>query len=528
MHDTNQIGSGPRAGRREWVGLAVLALPTLLVALDIGALFLALPHLTAELGASSVQQLWIMDIYGFMIAGFLVTMGTLGDRIGRRRLLLLGATAFGIASVLAAFSTSAGMLIATRALLGVAGATLMPSTLALISNMFRDARQRGAAIAAWAGCLFAGSALGPVVGGLLLERFWWGSVFLLAVPVMVALLLVAPALLPEYRDAGAGRLELTSVALSLAAILPVVYGIKQLAAGDADTPTVAIGAILTGVAIGVLFVRRQLRLTSPLLDLGLFANRSFSAALAAMLLAAAAMAGTTLLVSQYLQTVLGLSPARAGLWLAPTGLAIAAGSLLAPAIARRLRPAGAVAAGLVLGAVGFLLIAWVGSAGGLVVVAAANALVAFGGGPLFALGTGLVVGSVPPERSGSAASLSETSNEFGSTLGLAVLGSVGAAVYRSQMADAIPAGVPAEAARTAHDTLAGATATARQLPAEAATELLHSARQAFTTGLNTAAVIGAIVFVALAVLAVTVLRHAGSTSGEAHQDNADPAAQPAG
>jgi MFS transporter, DHA2 family, multidrug resistance protein len=347
---------------------------------------------------------------------------------------------------------------------------------------------------------------------------------------MVALLLVAPALLPEYRDAGAGRLELTSVALSLAAILPVVYGIKQLAAGDADTPTVAIGAILTGVAIGVLFVRRQLRLTSPLLDLGLFANRSFSAALAAMLLAAAAMAGTTLLVSQYLQTVLGLSPARAGLWLAPTGLAIAAGSLLAPAIARRLRPAGAVAAGLVLGAVGFLLIAWVGSAGGLVVVAAANALVAFGGGPLFALGTGLVVGSVPPERSGSAASLSETSNEFGSTLGLAVLGSVGAAVYRSQMADAIPAGVPAEAARTAHDTLAGATATAtaRQLPAEAATELLHSARQAFTTGLNTAAVIGAIVFVALAVLAVTVLRHAGSTSGEAHQDNADPAAQPAG
>lgn len=171
-----------RAGRREWTGLAVLALPTLLIALDIGALFLALPHLSADLDASGTQQLWITDSYGFMLAGFLITMGTLGDRIGRRKLLLIGAAAFGVASVLAAYSTSAEMLIATRALLGVAGATLGPSTLALISTMFRDERQRGVAISLWATCQFGGAALGPVIGGVMLEHFWWGSVFLLGCP----------------------------------------------------------------------------------------------------------------------------------------------------------------------------------------------------------------------------------------------------------------------------------------------------------------------------------------------------------
>ncbi len=215
------------AGRREWIGLAVLALPTLLASLDMSVLFLALPHLSADLGANSSQQLWILDIYGFMLAGFLVTMGTLGDRIGRRRLLMFGATAFGLASIVAAWSTSAEMLILARAALGIAGATLMPSTLALIRNMFHDARQRGVAIAVWMSCFMVGTAIGPLIGGVMLSMFWWGSVFLLAVPVMVILLVAAPTLLPEYRDAAAGRVDLTSVVLSLAAILPVIYGLKE-------------------------------------------------------------------------------------------------------------------------------------------------------------------------------------------------------------------------------------------------------------------------------------------------------------
>src|SRR5919107_2490362 len=217
-----------RATRREWLGLAVLACPTLLLALDVSVLYLALPRLSADLHADATQQLWILDIYSFMLAGFLVTMGTLGDRIGRRRLLLIGAAAFGAASVLAAFSRSAEMLIATRAVLGIAGATLAPSTLSLIRNMFLDPDQRTFAIGVWATSFSAGAAIGPLAGGFLLEYFWWGSVFLLAVPVMALLLMVGPMLLPEFRDPEAGRLDLFSAALSLAAVLAVIYGLKQV------------------------------------------------------------------------------------------------------------------------------------------------------------------------------------------------------------------------------------------------------------------------------------------------------------
>lgn len=215
-----------------------------------------------------------MDVYGFMIAGFLVTMGTLGDRIGRRRLLMIGAAAFGTASVLAAFSTSAAMLIATRALLGVAGATLMPSTLGLIRTMFTDPRHRGTAIAVWMSCFMGGMTVGPLVGGVLLETFWWGAAFLLGVPVMVLLLVLGPVLLPESRDASAGRLDLVSVGVSLGAVLPLVYGLKDLA-GHGPGP-VALAAVALGLAVAVVFARRQLRLDDPLLDLRLFRHRALA------------------------------------------------------------------------------------------------------------------------------------------------------------------------------------------------------------------------------------------------------------
>ncbi|HEY3472876.1 MAG TPA: MFS transporter, partial [Amycolatopsis sp.] len=219
------------AGRREWLGLAVLVLPTLLVAMDMTSLFLALPQLSAELGASATEQLWITDSYGFVVAGFVITMGTLGDRIGRRRLLLAGGGAFGALSLVAAFSTSPEMLIVVRAALGVAGATLMPSTLALITNMFRDGRQRGKAISIWATCQFAGGAAGPVFAGFLLQHFAWGSVFLVAVPAVAVLLAAGPFLLPEFRAPASGRLDLPGVALSLAAVLLIVFGLKQLSVG---------------------------------------------------------------------------------------------------------------------------------------------------------------------------------------------------------------------------------------------------------------------------------------------------------
>jgi DHA2 family multidrug resistance protein-like MFS transporter len=515
MQQQETTAAPPRAGRREWIGLAVLALPALLVALDIGVLFLALPHLSAELEASGTEQLWITDTYGFLLAGLLVTMGSLGDRIGRRRLLLIGAAAFGGASALAAYSTTPEMLIVARGLLGVAGATLGPSTLALISNMFHDGRQRGLAISVWAACQFGGGALGPVVGGLMLSHFWWGSVFLLGIPVMVLLLMVGPLLLPEYRAPGAGRIDLVSVALSFLAILPIVYAIKEFAAGDNDSPVVATAAIAIGLLMGSLFLLRQRRLDHPLVDLRLFSTPSFAVMLAAMALGSSALAGVSLLTSQYVQSVVQMSPAAAGAWQAPTGLGIAAGVLLAPTLIAVFIPTTVITLGLGLSAVGLLALTQLGTSGGLAMVVVCIAVVALGLGPLFALGTGLVVSSVPPEKAGSAASLSETSNVLGSTLGLAVLGAIGAAIYRDRLGDSAPAGVPAEVVDAARETIGRAAAAAGQLPPRQGADLLDAARNAFTSGLNVAAAVGAAVMIGIAVAIKIALRPNATTANVA-------------
>ncbi|WP_031170235.1 MFS transporter [Streptosporangium roseum] len=474
---------------RAWLGLAVLVLPTLLVAMDTTALLLALPQLSADLGATNVQQLWISDSYGFMVAGLVITAGTLGDRIGRRRLLLIGGAAFAVLSIVAAFAVSPLMLIVVRALLGVAGATLVPSTLALITNMFRDERQRGQAIAIWATCQFTGGALGPVLAGSLLQYFWWGSVFLVAVPAMALLLLAGPVLLPEFRGDQAGRLDLASVGLSLVAVLSMVYGVKQLTVES--VPVGPVVALVVGVAIGFLFVRRQLRLETPLLDLRLLRNRPFTAVLVALAFAGIAMAGTGLLVTQYLQSVLGFSPVASAVLFAPMGLGVAVGTMAAPALARRMKQTTAIAGGLAGSALGSLLLVGVDGARALPLVMVGIAVLALGTGPLFALGTGLVVGSVPPERAGSAASMSETGNYLGGSLGFTLLGVVAAVIYRSRMDGT-------------SDSLAGAVAASRHLPAGQAAELLHTAREAFTAGLHVTGVVAAVIFAGLALLILTM------------------------
>ena len=365
-----------RAGRREWVALAVLALPTLLVSIDVYVLLLALPNLTAHLGASSTEQLWITDIYGFMVAGFLITMGRLGDRVGRKKLLLIGAAAFGAASVGAAYSTSPAMLIAARAALGVAGAILAPSTMSLIRTLFRDARQMGLAIGIWGLCFSAGAVIGPVAGGAMLSHFWWGSVFLLGVPAMVLLLVVGPMLLPEYRDPDAGKLDLTSVALSLAAILPAIYGLTELAKNGWRTLPVA--AIVIGLAFGVVFVRRQQRLEDPLLDLRLFASRSFSTALGGMMFGTLLMGAIMLFITQDLQLVEGLSPFDAGLWMLPAVVANALSFIVSPILARRFRPAYLIGAGLAISVSGLTGLTQADTTSGPTTVAAGFALIFLG------------------------------------------------------------------------------------------------------------------------------------------------------
>ncbi|MCK0471177.1 MFS transporter [Halalkalibacter sp. APA_J-10(15)] len=502
-----------RAGKREWIGLAVLALPTLLLSLDLSVLFLAAPHLAADLQPTAAQLLWIMDIYGFMIAGFLITMGTLGDRIGRRKLLLIGAGVFSIASVAAAYSINPEMLIVTRALLGIAGATLMPSTLALISNMFRNPQQRAVAVSVWMTCFLSGVAIGPVVGGVLLEYFWWGSVFLLGVPVMLLLLVTGPILLPEYRDPKAGRLDLASVALSLVAILPIIYGIKELAKDGLEILPVL--SMVAGLVFSVLFGLRQRRLTNPLLDLRLFAYRSFSIALGTMLFVLITVGGNTMFFAQYLQMVEGLSSWLAGLWMVPSAAAMIIGSLLSPLIARRIPPGYIVGLGLMISAGGFLLLTQVDQTSGVSLLIIGFVIAFFGVSPTMVLGTDLVIGSVPPKKAGSASAISQTCMEFGMALGIAVLGSVGTAVYRNQMSDSIPTGVPVEAAEAIRDNLGSAIAVAEQLPSGLSMELLETAREAFTIGFNTSVSISAVIGIVAALFAVVLLRHV-RPSGEAH------------
>ena len=494
----------PRAGRREWIGLAVIALPCLLYSMDLTVLNLAVPLISADLKPSSSQLLWIVDIYGFLVAGSLITMGTLGDRIGRRRLLLIGAAAFGAASVLAAFSTSAEMLIASRALLGIAGATLAPSTLSLIRSMFLDPGQRTFAIGVWATSYSVGAAIGPLLVGILLEYFWWGSVFLLAVPIMVLLLVVGPVLLPEFRDPEAGRLDLLSAAQSLAAVLLVIYGLKKFAENGLGWPPAV--SMLAGLGIGVLFVHRQRRLTDPLIDLRLFRVPAFSASLGAYTLGTLVAFGIYIFIAQYLQLVLGLSPFQAGLATVPSMGAFIVGSMVVPAIARLVRPAYLMAGGMVIAAVGFGVLTQVDRTSGLTVLITGSIIYSLGISPVVILATDLIVGSAPVERAGAASAISETSSELGGALGIAIFGSIGTAVYRRAMWAAVPGSVPPEAMEAARSTLGGAVAVAAQLPNGLGAELLGTAREAFTQAFRLTAALSAAVALITALLATALLR----------------------
>jgi MFS transporter, DHA2 family, multidrug resistance protein len=507
------------AGRREWVGLGVLAIACLVYVMDLTVLHLAVPKLSADLQPTSAELLWIIDIYGFVVAGSLITMGTLGDRIGRRRLLMIGAAAFGLVSLLAAFSTSPGILIASRALMGVAGATLAPSTLSLIFNMFQDPKQRSIAIGWWIASFSAGSAIGPLAGGVMLERFWWGSVFLLALPVMGLLLVLGPKVLPEYRDPDAGRIDLRSAAMSLAAVLAVIFGLKEIAQDGVDWPAVL--SIITGIALGALFARRQGKLEDPLIDLRLFRIRALSASLVAYFLSIFVVVGYFLFVAQYLQLVLGLSPLEAGLWSLPSAAGFTIGSTVGPRILSRFRPARVMAGGLLLSAAGMAILMGATASSGLAIVVVASLIISLGLAPVVTLATELIVGSAPPEKAGAASGISETGGELGGALGLAILGSIGTAVYRGELGRLLPAGLPAEAAAVARDTLGGAVGVAAQLPDNLGTELLDIARQAFTDGLRLTAAISAVLSIAVAIVALILLKDVPSQAETLGNDKAD-------
>lgn len=491
-----------RAGKREWWGLALLAVPALFINYDLTALYLALPEIASSLRADSVQQLWIVDIYAFMVAGLMMTMGSLGDRIGRRNLLLVGSAIFGVASLAAALSTSVEMLIASRVLLGIGAATYAPCSLALLRNMFLDAKQRSTAVGVWMACFMGGSILGPVIGGAILSAFWWGAVFLPAVPVMAAVLLLGRALIPEYRSAEAGRLDAPSTVLSLVGILVLIWGLKGILVGGAGASAVV--ALVVGVLVLAVFARRQLRIADPLVDMSLFGDRIYRGAFLLSFLGGGLIGGALLLVNIYLQTVSGLDPLTAGLLIAPTGLAMLVGIGIGQGLSQKFRPASVIGGGLLVSAVGFLLITQVTAEGSTMYLLLAWAL-AFGGlGPATAIGYDMILASAPPEKAGSASGTVEAAGQLGTALGIAVVGSVATLIYQARIV--VPAGLDEQAGAGVRDSITRASSELDAGQGEVAAEAIAQAREAFAGALNGVALLTAIAFVLMGAFAAVTLR----------------------
>ncbi|MCT9081053.1 MFS transporter [Streptomyces fulvoviolaceus] len=482
---------GARAGRREWTALAVLMLPLLLVSMDVSVLYFAIPAISADLEPSGTQQLWIFDIYAFVLAGLLMTMGSLGDRIGRRRLLLIGATAFGAASLVAAYANSAETLIVARAVLGIGGATLMPSTMALIRTMFTDPGERAKAIGLWSGVMTAGVALGSVMSGVLVEYFWWGSVFLVNLPAMALLLVLGPILLPESKDPSPGRFDWLSVPLSMAAVLPVIYGLKEIT--NEGWNVLYVISITVGLLFATLFVHRQRTAASPMISPALFRGRGFAPAVVLNLISVFGMMGSAFFTTQYLQSVLDKSALEAALWALLPSVPIGAAAPIATSLVQKgVNRAHVVTAGFAIAACGYALLACAGTDSMWLVLVACGVL-AVGIVTVVSQITDLAMGTAPVERAGAASSLLETGAEFGGALGMAVLGSIGTAIYRHE--------IPSSAPDAARETLGGALAIADQVPGLATT-----AREAFTSGMQGAAIAGAVLLAGAAGLAAVTLR----------------------
>ncbi|MDV3124041.1 efflux MFS transporter LfrA [Mycobacterium sp. 21AC1] len=489
--------------KRAWVALAVLTLPVLLIAIDNTVLAFALPLIAEDFRPAASTQLWIVDVYSLVLAALLVAMGSLGDRLGRRRLLLIGASGFAVVSAAAAFAPSAQYLVAARAVLGVFGAMLMPSTLSLIRNIFTDASSRRLAIAIWASCFTAGSTLGPIVGGALLQHFHWGSVFLVAVPILLPLLVLGPRLVPESRDPNPGPLDLTSVVLSFTAMLPFVWAIKTTA-HDGLSGLVGL-AFVVGIASGALFVRRQRRSATPMLDIDLFSYAPFSSSILANFLSIVGLIGFIFFISQHLQLVLGLSPLTAGLVTLPGAVVSMIAGLAVVKAAKRFSPQSLMVFGLVFVAMGFLLILVFRHDLSVVAVIASFVVLELGVGVSQTVSNDTIVSSVPPAKAGAASAVSETAYELGAVVGTATLGTIFSAFYRNNVQ--VPPGLTPQQAGDAGESIGGAVSVAADVPAGTAERLLESARTAFDSGIAPTAIIAAILALAAAgVVAATFRR----------------------
>ncbi|WP_018157429.1 MFS transporter [Demetria terragena] len=480
---------------RRWAGLAVLASSLLVVVMDMTILNVAIPALSADLRPSSLELLWIVDIYSLIIAGLLVTVASLGDRWGRHRMLIAGYSVFGLASTLVLFVDSATGLIAVRALLGLGGAAIMPSTLSMIRGLFPNPRERATALGIWGGTAAVGSALGPIVGGVLLEHFSWHSAFLVNVPIMMAAVVGAVILLPPSRSSRPAPLDPVATVLSMVGMVALVYAIKELGKdGLATAPALLLSVGLVALAA---FVRRCLTRPEPMLEIRLFKGRGFTAGVTAAFVTSLAMAAVLLLGAQWLLLVRGFSPVEAGLAMLPAAIGGAIGSPIAPTVASRIGARAVLSGGLALGGIGFLMLfiapepltySWVAAAFVFVGVAMSS----------LAVGSAVIMAGAPADKAGSAAAIEETSYEVGAALGVAILGSLGAALYRGHLDPAALAGLPAGTVSDIRESLGGALEVAGGL-GNAGDAVTVTAQSAFTSSLTGVGLAGGVVMLVAAV-----------------------------
>ncbi|MWV42714.1 MFS transporter [Paenibacillus sp. HJL G12] len=509
-----------RAGRKEWIALSILCLPLMFASMDVAVLFFAAPAIAADLKPNATQQLWIFDVYGFILAGMLLTMGAIGDRIGRKRLLIIGSVGFALSSLFAAYAQSAEALIIARGILGIAGSTLMPSSLALIRVMFQDPAQRTKAMSIWSAVMASGVTLGPIIGGLLLNSFSWGSVFLINIPAMALLLIIAPFLLPESRSKTQSPIDVLSSILVLTSVLPLTYGVKTLAEdGWAALPLVM---LVAGMLSGVVFVRRQLRISNPLLDIRALMERRIGGSILVNFIAMFALMASSLVNTQFLQSVLGYSPFVASLWSVLPSVAVGAAAPIAAKMSQTYGRPRIITAGILLAAIGFVVLTQVRLEGfsPLIIVLVGAGLIAAGIVSVMTLVTDYVVGVAPVDRAGAVGGLIETSSELGGAFGIALLGCVLAAVYRNTVSPLLPKELTPEAAHAAEQTIAGASSAASHLPAEAASRVMNASREAFVTSMHTTCLVASAILVLAAIITVVMLRDKKTDIGVATSSKA--------
>lgn len=476
------ISSEHKADSRAWLGLTVVLSLVLLVAMDGSVLYLAMPKVTASLQPTADQALWILDIYGFIVGSLLVAFGNIGDRYGRLKLLVAGSLTFGLGSAFAAYSTSAEMLIMSRAIMGLGGATLLPSGLAIVSNLFLNPRQRAQAIGIFAATFAGGFAIGPIIGGTLLSRYDWGVVFLINIPVIFLFLLGAWGLLKDVKHETYGKIDLLSLALSFAGILSFIYSLKHGATEGISLSQTAIG--IFGFVTLFLFIRRQKYIKYPLLELSLFKDRIFSIAIGTGLLSLVVWAASGYLTATYLQSVLGYDVLTAAFLAIPGALVLTATCIWTNEIVERVGRKSALIMTHILISLGVLMLLLTTADNGVAVFIASTMIAGVGYGLSFSLVAEIAVSAVPKERAGAAASLAETSNEIGNALGISILGSLAAFHFRIYGPDI---------AGTFNETLIKAAQSA---------EVIDEARKTFVDGMHIALGVGGSIILTLGVLAI--------------------------